>query len=141
MIWVIPVAVFVFLFVFILILWGWYAKREKYKEGTKEHSERIYRDFEFFIKILVPLIGGLGYIKLTYSASQPALARQAMIGIGALGMFTMFTLAIFIACHQASKIRRWEKVEWETLPFWQEIWMLLCMYSLGVAVWIAAFQW
>ena len=113
MIWIIPVAVFVFLVTFVSILWSWYAKRGKYEEGTKEHSERIYRDFEFFIKILVPLIGGLGYIKLTYSALQPAVTREAMIGIGALGMFTMFTLAVFIACHQASKIRRCPLCQYE----------------------------
>jgi len=64
-----------------------------------------------------------------------------MQGIGALGMLTMTTLSIFVACHQASKIRRWQKVEWETLPFWQEVWMLFSMYLLGTGLWLAAWLW
>lgn len=141
MIWIVPLVLLVFIVAFVAMLWSSYAQKPKYEESTKEHSERIYRDFEFFIKVIVPLIGGLGYIKLTYGLVQPKVARQAMQGIGTLGMFTMTTLAVFIACHQASKIRRWHKVEWKTLPFWQEVWMLLSMYLLATGLWLAAYSW
>jgi hypothetical protein len=64
-----------------------------------------------------------------------------MIGIGALAMFTTVTLGIVVACHQGSKIRRWKTVEWKTLPFWQEVWMLIAMFFFGVAVWVTAWIW
>ncbi len=140
-VWIVPLTVFLFLLAFSFVLWTWYARLEKYEEGTKEHSERIYRDFEFFTKILIALVGALGYVRFTYFAKDPMLARQAMVGIGALAMFAMVTLGIFVACHQGSKIRRWKTVEWKTLFFWQEVWMLLAMYCLAAAVWVTAFVW
>lgn len=140
-IWLVPTIVLLFLLTFVVVLWNWYSRRAKYSDPTTDHSERIYRDFEFFIKIIVPLVGGLGYTKLTFGVDQPEVARQAMRGIGALGMLAMTTLSIFVACHQASKIRRWQKVEWKTLLFWQEVWMLLSMYLLGTGLWIAAWRW
>lgn len=140
-IWLVPTIVLLFLLTFVVVLWSSSSRRAKFPDPTTEHSDRIYRDFEFFIKILVPLVGGLGYIKLTFGVDQPAVAREAMQGIGALGMLTMTTLSIFVACHQASKIRRWPKVEWDTLPLWQEVWMLLSMYSLGTGLWFAAWLW
>ena len=140
-VWIVPLTALLFLLTFSVTLWIWYARLEKYPEGTKEHSERIYRDFEFFTKILIALVGALGYVRLTYLPDDPILGRQAMIGIGALAMFTTVTLGIFVACHQGSKIRRWKTVEWKTLPFWQEVWMLLAMSFLGMAVWVTAFRW
>ena len=117
------------------------ASKPKYDEATTHHSERIYRDFEFFVKIFMGLVAAAGYIKLSYASKNEELARQAMKGVGALGMFTMMTLVVFIASHQGSKIRRWKKVEWDTIFFWQELWMMVSMYLMATALWIVAFLW
>jgi Na+/H+ antiporter NhaD/arsenite permease-like protein len=139
--WFPPVASFVFLVLFASVLWVTYSKREKYQDGIKEHSERIYRDFEFFVKIFIALVGAVGYLRLKEFDAAPILARQAMKAIGLLGLLTMTTLALFVICHQGSKIRRWKKVEWDTIIFWQEIWMILSMFVMATALWIAAWRW
>jgi hypothetical protein len=75
-VWIVPLTALLFLLAFSVSLWISYARLEKYPEGTKEHSERIYRDFEFFTKILIALVGALGYLRLTYLAKDPILAAR-----------------------------------------------------------------
>jgi len=139
--WLPPAASLAFLTAFAALLWQDYAQRKKYPEGTKEHSERIYRDFEFFVKIFIALVGAVGYLRLKEFAASPELARQGMKGLAWLGLFTMDTLALFVICHQGSKIRRWKEVEWETIHFWQEIWMVLAMFTMATGLWVAAWIW
>lgn len=142
----VPVCVLTFLVVFSTIHWTKSAQAPKYNEPTKEHSERIYKDFEFFIKVFMALVGGIGYTKLKAATLTPPpdakLVREAMQAVGALSMFTMLTLALFIACHLGSKIRRWmHGVEWRTLIFWQETWMIISMFCLATALWVVSFLW
>lgn len=139
--WLPPAISFAFLAAFAGFHWHSCARREKYEEGTKEHSERIYRDFEFYVKIFIALVGAVGYLRLKEFTSSPELARQGMKAVGLLGLFTMSTLALFVICHQGSKIRRWKKVEWETIIFWQEIWMILSMFAMATGLWVAAWKW
>lgn len=136
-----PAVSLAFLTAFAALLWHSCARREKYQERTKEQNERIYRDFEFFVKIFIALVGAVGYLKLKEFAASPELARQGMKAVGLLGLFTMDTLALFVICHQGSKIRRWEKVEWATILFWQEIWMILAMFTMATGLWVAAWRW
>jgi hypothetical protein len=56
--------------------------------STRDLSDRIYRNFEFFVKIFLALVGGFGYVKFTYGSSQAPLARQALVGIGLIGIIT-----------------------------------------------------
>jgi hypothetical protein len=145
----VPLLVLAFILTFVTIHWVVMAlKKTEDTRGKhsdiQKHNRRIYRDFEFFIKVFMAITAGFGYIKFNYATKNPELARQALIGLGALAMLTMKTLVIFIACHQGSKIRRWKKekgVEWDTMIFWQEIWMILSMYLLASALWVAAFKW
>jgi len=139
--WLPPAVSLAFLTAFAALLWRSYERREKYQGGTKEHSERIYRDFEFFVKIFIALVGGVGYLRLKEFAASPELARQAMKAAGLVGLFTMDTLALFVICHQGSKIRRWEKVEWGAIVFWQEIWMILAMFTMATGLWLVAWIW
>ena len=127
--------------VFPVVLWVNYSHRPKYPEGTKEHSERVYRDFEFFVKIFIALVGAVGYLRFKEFGTAPLLARQGMKGVGLLGLLTMSTLTLFISCHQGSKIRRWVKVEWGTVVFWQETWMIVSMCTMAVLLWFAAWLW
>ena len=139
--WLPPLVSLAFLTVFSTILWVSYSRRKKYEPKTKDHSERIYKDFEFFVKVFMALVAGIGYIRLSHLTDMTAVTRQGMKALGLLGILTMTTLAVFVACHHASKIRRWPEVEWETLPFWQEIWMMLAMFAMASGLWVAAWKW
>lgn len=139
--WLTPILSFLFLVAFVSIHWCWYARLHKYREGTKEHSERIYRDFEFFVKIFMALVAAVGYLRLKEFSASPELTRQGMKAVGYMGFFTMNTLAIFVICHQGSKIRRWRIVEWKTIFFWQEIWMLIAMFGMATGLWYFAWTW
>lgn len=138
--WLPPALSFAFLGIFAALLWHSYAGKAKYPEGTKEHSERIYRDFEFFVKIFIALVGAVGYLKFKEFPTSPDLARYAMKAVGLLGLFTMDTLALFVICHQGSKIRRWQKVEWGTMFFWQEIWMIFAMFTMATGLWVTVWR-
>ena len=54
----VPLLVLLFIGVFVSLLWRTLSKKPKYDEGTTHHSERIYRDFEFFVKVFMALAGG-----------------------------------------------------------------------------------
>jgi hypothetical protein len=137
-----PVGILTFWITFASILWPWQARNGKDKGGpTDAHSERIYKDFEFSFKAFLPIIGGFGYVRLEKYQGKEDLARHAMIGLGAIGLGVAWIFGLFIICHQGSKLRRWEDIEWAKMPFWQEIWMCVAMLGFASALWIAALQW
>lgn len=136
----IPLLSLCLLLLFTIVLWKKASKKPKITGDTEAHNNRIYQDFEFFVKVFLALGGAFGYVKLR-SDIQPHIERQTMIGIAVIGIITMMALAIFIACHQASKIQRWEQVRFKEWWQWQEPWMLLTMYLLAAALWVAAVIW
>ncbi len=141
MIYLVPLLILIFLVLFTFFQWRIYSRLPRLSGESDQHNERIYKDFEFFVKIFISLVAGIGFVKFNYFEKNPDLARQAMEGIGVIALLTMMILSIFIICHQGSKIRRWKKVEWKDIFFWQEIWMIICMYSFASALWIIAFKW
>lgn len=141
MVFVVPLIFLLILVIFAYFKWKFYSKLPKCSNGSDQHNERIYKDFEFFVKVFIALVGAVGYLRIEIFHKNEELARQAMIGIGSISLVTMTTISIFIICHQGSKIRRWEKVEWKYMLFWQEIWMVISMYLLATSLWITAFLW
>ena len=139
--WFPPMGSFLFLTTFAVLHWRNSFKQEKHQGETKEHNDNIYRDFEFFVKIFIALVGAVGYLRLREFANSPVLVRQGMKIVGLLGLLTMDTLNLFVICHQGSKIRRWKKIEWGTIFFWQEIWMMLSMFIMATGLWVAAWEW
>ena len=138
----VPILILVFLFFFTFSHWRKCSKHStKTYENYDQHNKRIYKDFEFFVKVFIALVGAIGYIRLNYYDENQELARQAMQGIGIIALLTMTFISIFIICHQGSKIRRWKVVEWKNLIFWQESWMLISMYSFAVLLWIVSNKW
>ena len=136
----VPLLILGLLLTFIVVLWKKANQKPKVPGDTEGHNKRIYRDFEFFVKVFLALGGALGYVKLRQDI-QCDIERQTMIFIAGVGIITMMSLAIFIACHQASKIQRWSQVRFREFWQWQEIWMILTMYILAVALWVAAWIW
>ncbi len=93
-------------------------------QSYQVHNERIYKDFEFFIKVFLTLGAGVGIV-----ITKPWLAKtRCLIHIPYLGNLTltlyhllaavrlvsMGVLSVSIISHQASKIRRWGDLHmWE----------------------------
>lgn len=137
-----PFIVLVILISFAWILWSRQIKSVQDRgKDTKDHSERIYKLFEFYIKIMLAITGGMGFVRLKIFDVNPIVGREAMIGLGwiSLGVMTMFV--IFLWCHQGSKLRRWKDIEWGMMPFWQELWMGVGMYSYGAFLWFVGRVW
>lgn len=138
----VPVAVLVFLLAFAATLIAWQARSTGDKKGdTKEHSERIYKDFDMYLKVVLGLTAAFGYIRFEKFENAPELARQGLWVIGAISLFVMAIFCIFIICHQGSKVRRWENIEWGKAIFWQELWACLAMWLFSSGIWVAAFKW
>lgn len=151
MTFLVPIPIFIFLLLFTILQWSRNAKKSsennnKHKDNDQhkdydQHNERIYKDFEFFVKVFIALVGAMGFVRFNYYCKNHEIARQAMQGIGAIALLTMVSLSIFIICHQGSKISRWGKVEWKDLFYWQELWMLFSMYLFASTLWIVSNIW
>jgi cell division protein FtsW (lipid II flippase) len=108
-----PLATLLFLLIFASLQWIIYSRITKIEGETQYHNERIYKDFEFFVKVFISLVAGFGFIRFSCFQANPELSRQAMKSIGGIAILTMVIISIFIICHQGSKIRRWKTVEWK----------------------------
>ena len=119
------------------------AKSTKDKgKPTEHHSERAYKSFEFFVTVTLAIVAGLGYVRLEkFTPANATIARQGMVGLGALALVVATVLSLFIIIHQGSKLRRWPDIEWEKLPFWLELWMCLSIVAVGSAIWSASNVW
>lgn len=138
----VPIAAFVFLFTFAAI--DFYRQARSMADRgseTKEHSERIYKDFEMYLKVTLGLVAAFGYIRLDKYLDQQELARQALQVVGGISMMVMATFCIFVICHQGSKIRRWKVIEWQGMLFWQELWACFAMWLFSSGIWVAAYIW
>lgn len=137
----VPVIIFIMLAAFAGILWPWQAKSTADRGlDTKEHSERIYKVFQFYLQVTLALTGAMGYLRLGTTVPLDVI-REGMLWLGAfsLGISTIFI--IFLWCHLGSKIRRWENIEWLKFIFLQEIWMAIAIFSYGTALWVVAHTW
>jgi hypothetical protein len=138
----IPIGLLFFLIAFGVTLFVWQARSKKDRGSeTKDHSERIYKDFDMYLKVMLAIVGAAGYVRLTQFGSDPNTARQALVYLGALSLFVMTIFAIFVLCHQGSKIRRWTEIEWAKAVFWQELWACFAMWLFSSAVWWVANVW
>jgi hypothetical protein len=114
------------------------AKAEPRSVGdTQPHNERIYRDFEFFIKVFLAIGAAFGYVRLRTEVASSA-TRQLILLMTAAGMLTMWALGTSIIAHQASKIRRWKEPRIQNWLQWQEPWLILAMWLLASGFWIWA---
>jgi hypothetical protein len=138
----VPVGLLLILVVFATVLLALQARSLNDRDkDTKEHSERIYKDFEMYLKVALGLSAAFGYIRLEEFQKNPELARQGLWLIGGISLLVMFTFCIFIICHLGSKVRRWSNIEWGKLFFWQELWAVLAIWFFSSGIWVAAIKW
>ena len=141
-IWLPPALSVAFLAMFAAILWPLQERSTKDKgQPTREHSERIYRVFEFFVTVSLAIVAGLGYLRLESPSHQLAAMKQGMTGLRLLELAVGTTLSLFVIIHQGSKLRRWKDVEWAKLPLWLELWMCILMMSISTGIWVVAGLW
>jgi hypothetical protein len=138
----VPLAILALLGLFSAILFPWQASstNDRGKE-TKEHSERIYKDFDMYLKVALGLSAAFGYIRFEKMKDAAELGRQGLQVVGGLALFVMVIFCIFVICHMGSKIRRWQNIEWGKALFWQETWAVLAMWFFSSAIWVAANIW
>jgi len=137
-----PSIALLFLMVFAVVQLAWQAQSTIDRgKDTKDHSERIYKDFDMYLKVVLGLTAAFGYIRLEKLNKDAELARQGLWAIGAISLLVMVVFCIFIICHQGSKVRRWEKIEWSKFILWQELWACLAMWLFSSGIWVAAFRW
>jgi hypothetical protein len=141
--WLTPVTAIAFLAIIAAILWPWQALTENQDRGqpTDRHSERVYKNFEFFITVSLAIIGGIGYVRLEKFEKAGDVGRQAMIGLGSLELVVATAFSLFVIIHQGSKLRRWEGIEWWKSIFWLELWMCVAMMAVGSGIWAVAQKW
>ena len=140
----VPIACLAFLVAFAGILLPWQARSTKdKKEPTKEHSERIYKDYDMYLKVVLALVAGFGYVRFERVAKPEteAIGREALLLIGGMSLLVMLTFCIFVICHMGSKLRRWENIEWGKAFFWQELWACISMWLFSAGIWVAAVKW
>lgn len=141
--WLPPAVTVAFLTGFAAILWPLQAKSTKDKgKDTEHHSERAYKSFEFFVTVTLAIIAGIGYVRLEkFDGQKDEVARQAIVGLGALALTVATALSLFVIIHQGSKLRRWQDIEWSKWPFWLELWMCIGMMVVGIGIWSVAHLW
>lgn len=123
----------VFLLFYIVGNWWYMSSRAKYDESTELQSERVYRAFEFYIKITIALISAIGLVALQYGSHPNSATALKMLAI--INYCIMFLFVILIATHQGNKIRRWkESFSWIESIFWIETWMIIGIYTLAIIV-------
>ncbi|HEX2091981.1 MAG TPA: hypothetical protein VHG28_06240 [Longimicrobiaceae bacterium] len=138
-----PIITNFLLIVFVGKFWRWARDAKKIElpdnpTRIAEHNEMIYKDFEFFVKVFLALVAGFGYI-LFKESGDTTKTLVAAAGLAGIGMTTMVALVISVAAHQASKIRRWDKVDLSEVRYWQEPWMIAAMVLLADGLWVVAF--
>ena len=137
-----PIIILLGLILFASMLWSKQVKSVQDRgKDTKDHSERIYKLFDFYIKVMLAITGGMGFVRWKIFETSPEVGREAMIGLGGISLGVMTMFVIFLWCHQGSKLRRWENIEWKMMPYWQELWMGLGMYLYGALLWFVGRLW
>ena len=101
-------------------------------EEVQYHNNAIYRDFEFFYKITLAILGGTAYLVSTTKPQSVEIASFLLYAGAVLLLFTGILFSLFIFFHQWSKIERWEKpfTFWTPLS-WQETWMVISMITIS----------
>jgi hypothetical protein len=88
------------------------------------HNNAIYKAFEFYIKIMLALLGGISFIALTKQDN----AANVNILIQCGGIFILgvtFLFCMLVIGHQKAKIERWEKkFKWSEILMWNELWFV-----------------
>jgi len=99
--------------------------------GSQEieyHNLAIYRDFEFFFKVTLGIIGGVAFITTRADIPSGAVVATLVNAARWLQLLAGVTFSLFIFFHQKSKIERWHQRFTTVKIFtWQESAMVTAM--------------
>jgi hypothetical protein len=108
---------------------------DKRSEELKYHNEAIYRDFEYFFKVTLAVLGGIAFVVTKDKVRADEVTKVLLSAAGALQLVAGVVFALFIFFHQKSKIERWEDYFSWGKPFtWQECWMVSSMFAISSGV-------
>lgn len=74
---------------------------------------------------------------------NPILARQSMIGLAILHLFSTLFVIIAVTAHLGSKFERWTKKNTNFREWWRwvEPWMIIFSYIIFNSIWLIALKW
>jgi len=113
--------------------------------GSREHSARAYRAFEFFLAITIPLIGGIGALKLDSHPESSGARFEAALMLALMEYLAAAITVIAVTRHLTSKWERWRRSSKRKdvldFPYWLEPYMIALPLIVATLVWLAAFYW
>ena len=138
-----PLCILAFLAIFAGILLPWQSRSTADKGlSTDGHSDRLYKDYDLYLKATLALLGGFGYVYFGGPKDPPPWIEfrvaSAPLLVAAVALLVMCTISIFVICHLGSKLRRWKSIEWPKAFFWQELWACISMWLLSSGIWVCA---
>jgi hypothetical protein len=101
---------------------------DRRSQEVEYHNLAIYRDFEFFFKVTLAIVGGIAFVATRPAADITERSAILMALGGWLELLAGIIFSGFVFFHQKSKVERWESryAWWQPLT-WQEFWMVATM--------------
>ena len=95
------------------------------------HNNATYRAFEFYIKVLLAVFGGIAFVVI----QKYPLSQQTKMLVDAGGWVVAavtFLFSILIVVHQKSKVERWQsRYRWYEPLLWNECWFVAFAVALS----------
>jgi len=95
------------------------------------HNNATYKAFEFYMKILLALMGGIAFLAI--QKPDNIIILHLLLSTGGRLIYPLtiiFCVLIFV--HQKSKIERWNKgFRWYYPLFWNECWFISTAVSIA----------
>jgi len=89
------------------------------------HNLATYRALEFYVKVLLAVLGGIAYIALAKSLSDKN-ARLLIDAAGWIVAFVSFLFCMMSLIHQKAKIERWKiRYRFFSPLMWNETWFFV----------------
>ena|ERR1043166_4878207 len=103
--------------------------RDLLSQQIEYHNKATYQALEFYLKVLLAVLGGVGIVVL-----KNALSVSACLLIDAAGWIIVLVSCLFAAMifvHQKPKIERWlSGYRWWSPLFWNETWFFVVSVTI-----------
>jgi len=145
---IIPFLVSAILFIFLMLC---FKKKINGRPNLKDelrssqieyHNNAIYKAFEFYIKMMLALLGGISFILLTKQDNSNNENINILIQCGGIFIFCITLLfCMLVIGHQKAKIERWtKKFKWHEIIWWNELWFVSMSIALAIFVYFSVIK-